>query len=235
MTLPINAKKEPWLVPQFNTSCLCFVSNTWPCQPFCSLSVLSSDLYSFATRLLRSHFITSLRDYLGPILSHTYFHTKVIEARSEIYQSIDFHPFGAKITSLIASMSGLRFNDARGLGVFGWWPDLPPVIPIKQPHTAQPRLGQTRLNLLGERVTEMRPQISCRAMVTDADVATIWHGKPNLTKWRLILTSRDSTRLVDLFFFEPYVFQNGKEISARSWINLITGKHFISRDAMAMS
>ena len=58
----------------------------------------SSDLYSFATRLPRSHFITSLRDYLGPILSHTYFHTKVIEARSEIYQSIDFHPFGAKIT-----------------------------------------------------------------------------------------------------------------------------------------
>ena len=80
----------------------------------------SSDLYSFATRLPRSHFITSLRDYLGPILTHTYFHTKVIEARSEIYQSIDFHPFGAKITSLIASMSGLRFNDARGLGVFGW-------------------------------------------------------------------------------------------------------------------
>ena len=115
-------KKEPWLVPQFNTSCLCFESDTWPCQPFCSLSVLSLGLYSLAPRLPRSHFIT-----------HTYFHTKVIEARSEIYQSIDFHPFGAKITSLIASMSGLRFNDARGLGVFGWWPDLPPVIPIKQP------------------------------------------------------------------------------------------------------
>ena len=94
-------------------------------------------LYSFATRLPRSHFITSLRDYLGPILSHTYFHTKVIEARSEIYQSIDFHPFGAKITSLIASMSGLRFNDARGLGVFGWWPDLPPGHPHQTPTAPQ--------------------------------------------------------------------------------------------------
>ena len=73
-------------------------------------------------------------------------------------------------------------------------------------------------------------------MVTDADVATIWHGKPNLTKWRLILTSRDSTRLVDLFFFPDLMFfKNEREISARSWINLINGKHFIFRDAMAMS
>ena len=43
----------------------------------------------------------------------------------------------AMAKALIASPSGLRCNDARGLGVLGWWPDLPPVIPTKQPTAPQ--------------------------------------------------------------------------------------------------